>query len=1035
MRGTSALRFSLGILLLGFLATSCIPNREVPVVKTPPGELAVFFYEKLLAYIDQGDRLLYSDNLSGRIVWNEQYFMESLVNMYQITGEKRYLELFVQHAENVLAQRDDRAGRRDYAGRSRPGWQIGDYYTLGIPVTIPDDKGQPSLEVQAVRRGGNNYTTVEIERAEDRFHLIVKNDFRREDPVIVRFDNLRLSTVENEINARLSPESYIRVRVVGDRPPSAGVYPLERTYRMVLHELHTPLIGLPFLRFAAVVLENDLEGYAEKAREYIRALEESARDYESSWREDAAGGYFVFEPGGKYWASGLPVPYNGLSANGRFFLWLYRVTGNREYLEKAAKLARKVRAGMRLLPDGTLTMPYWYGPPYHGWQGREKNPVNGLYVESRPYDGTEDVSHFSLTLLFMVDAYQMGLVFDEEELQAAANTFIKKIWKPGRSLRQGSERQKGVYLAHDLEGKGQAYDYTAAVFTLLAPWDPEIMRKALAVYQARYPKPSAIDLDYEYGYVMLGWSLLARENAPTANNFEDTPLYPFTPRASADEYVTSSQVFNLDEEGILVTKYRDYKRYNPNFIATYAFALYRDYLKSGDSALKDAFFKQADWLLKNRVERSYNGITFWVWEYNFDNPKFGATAPWTSALAQGRILCVFLKAYRISGDYTYLRAAERTFRSFLAPRQAGGVTTFEDEIAWYEEVADEQAPSSKILNGHISALAGLWTFWSWTGRQDVKFYLDLGIAAVKRDLPLYDAGVLSYYSQYPDQPRIFAPARGYNTFHVHQLLWLYDITGESIFLEYALQFARYDDPGWTITVAGSTDPQGHGPENLYFRMGTKYWSHNQFPTWVQIDLGSPQEVDGITMFGYIPKSTPKDYDILASEDGKKWKLLVQRRGNSDQYPVEKFAQIRARFIKIIIFNDNGNNNVALTGVGVYRVRGHPIAISDWKSFASGNRPAWIFTTGWSLPKEGWLIADLVDSQPKDLLITYTGKELPLLSFLGSSNLEAFQQLPFTKIKNGFLIENVTSRYLKIEIERAYERGSLQLQILNRGEGE
>jgi len=90
--------------------------------------------------------------------------------------------------------------------------------------------------------------------------------------------------------------------------------------------------------------------------QYVSASEESYQDYTSSWREDEEGGYFIFEPDGKYWASGLPVPYNGLSANGRFPLWLYQMTDNRGYLGKAAKLAQKISAGMRLLSDGTFTM-------------------------------------------------------------------------------------------------------------------------------------------------------------------------------------------------------------------------------------------------------------------------------------------------------------------------------------------------------------------------------------------------------------------------------------------------------------------------------------------------------------------------------------------------------------------------------------------------------------------------------------------------------------------------------------------------------
>lgn len=1035
---TNSIKIFLAALILFIVPDGCNPNQKSAIENSLGQDEIIDAYEKLLSYIDYGRPLFYSDNLTGRIVWNERDLMESLLNVYQITQDKRYLDIFVQHADHVLSQRDDLANRTDSSGESRPGWQSGAYYTLGVPAIIPDIAGQPSLEVQAIRRGGNNHTVVEIQPAgENRFDLIVKNDFRRKEAFVARYENLTLSTIEAAVNAKLNPESYLRVRVLGNRPPAAGVYALSETYRVVFHELHTPAIGIPFLRFAALVFESQLlEEFEGRAKRYVAAFEESYRDYINSWREDEEGGYFIFEANEKQWAAGLPVPYNGLSANGRFLLWLYRTTGKQEYLEKAAKLARKIQKGMRLLPDGTITMSYWYGLPYQGWGSEGTAPVHELYVESKPDRAVEDISHFTLTLDFMLDAYYMGLVFQDKQLQAVAETFSKKIWKPGGTLSQEKDWGQGIFLAHTLEGRGRSDDYAAGTFALLAPWSSEILGKALEVYCARFLEPSNINLDYEYGPVLLGWSkiILASHSSRYPYEVKEQVIYPFTPHASVAEYLTG-RLWLLDEEGILVTDYKSLhggagKRYNAMFIAQYASVLYRDYLKNNDASLKEAFFKQVKWLRQHRVERSCRGISFWVWEYDFDNPTFGAKAPWVSALAQGRILYAFLAAYGLTHEIEYLHAAEYAFRSFLVPTQNGGVTTFEDGIAWYEEVADEEAPSSKILNGHIGALAGLWILWRWTGRQDVKRYLDLGIAAVKRDLDRYDAGFLSYYSQYPENPRLFAPARDYNTLHVHQLLWLYSIAEEPLFLHYALRFARYDEPGWSITTAGSTDPKGHGPENLYLEMYSKYWSHNEFPTWVQIDLGSVQEVTGVTLLGYLAKATPKDYRILSSITGEKWNLVRERWNNTQQYPTETFNEIvSTRFIKIEILSDNGNNNVALTGIGVHRLSGNPVAISDWESFRSGRRPTLAFTTGWPLPIKGWWLVDLVKPEPEALVLKFSGAKVIKLSLLGSDDLRSFTPLPLQKgdcAEVCYLLKDIPYRYLKVQIEEGSDRGFLHL---------
>lgn len=1026
---------------LGLLG--CGHSPEAP--KTIPFQEVREVYDNLLKATSFGESLLYHDNSTGRIVWNEVQFMESLLNMYELTKDRRYLELFIKHADHVLQVRDDRAERPDYAGRLRPGWQTGSYYTLGVPVIIPDEQGKPALEVQGIHRNGNNHTIIEIiVEGNDQFTLLVRNDFRRAIPLEVRFQNLTLENAESVVNKDLSPDSWIRIKVLGNSLPQQGVYPLTETYRMVVHELHTPIIGVPFLRFADMVFRDPvLSAYQSLAQGYVQALEESFRDYQNSWREDADGGYFVFEPGGKFWASGLPVPYNGLSANGIFLLWLWRVTGNADYLEKAAALARKIRAGITFLSDGTMTMPYWVKDslPYTGWEDMSAALVNGLYTRSDPDPATEDISHFSLTLRFMVEAWQEGLVFQEDDLKTAARTFSAKIWKPSRAKADelcDLDWRKGFYLAQNLDGKSQAYDYAIASFALLAHWEPSILDQALEVYSARYKDIQCIDVNYLYGEVMLGWSILALRGAPFIIDFQDKPLYPFTLRVSAEEYVKSSRLVSLDEHGIPVTDYGTLhggagRRYNPTFIANYALALYRDYRATKDPALLQAFQKQVSWFLDHATQREYHGFEFWVWEFDFDNPTFGAKAPWVSALAQGRVLCVLLAAYGLTGNPRYLRAAEYAFRSFVVPASAGGVTTFQDDIAWYEEVAHKEAPSAKILNGHIAAVQALWTFWKWTGRANVKRYFDLGVAAVKRDIELYDAGFLSYYSQWPTNPRQYAPARDYNTLHVHQLLWLYEVSNEPVFLRYALHFACYDSPGWEITTAGSTDPVGHGPDNLFFQMYSKYWSHNQFPTWIQLDLGRPEVIEGIVLFGYTPRSTPRDFQVLASEDGQEWRLVLQVIGNEEQYFIQTFEPLRTRFVKVIILNDNGNKNVALTGVAVLRKRAGRIAVADWQSFSSGNLPALVFDQGWKIPEMGWVVVDLGNEMPQDVVIKLTGVAgYCTFTLCGSDDLSHWKTitpLGIQEIEGGqeVALGPITQRYLKIEFRKGCQGGRLLLR--------
>lgn len=521
--------------------------------------------------------------------------------------------------------------------------------------------------------------------------------------------------------------------------------------------------------------------------------------------------------------------------------------------------------------------------------------------------------------------------------------------------------------------------------------------------------------------------------------FDERPLFPFTHYLSGARYLNSSRLLRLDENGNPVADYGNSynkagRRYNPYFIANYALALYRDYRSTGNDTFKEQFDRQVKWFLDHKTMQKYRGLEFWTWKYDFDNLVFGAHAPWISSLAQGNALCVFLAAYDLTNDSMYLDAAECTFRSFLVPTWAGGVTTFENNVTWFEEVAGVDAPSSKILNGHIIAVQSLWTFWKWTGREDAKRYLDLGISAVRKDLALYDAGYLSYYSQYPDAPRRYADAGSYNWLHVRQLVWLYEVTGETEFLEYALRFSGYDSPGWNITTAGSNDPVLHGTDGLSFHKG-KYWSHSQIPTWIQIDLGTPQVIDGIAFHGPIIEDLPRDFQFFVSDDGENWKLIFERSRNSNQYYVERFEPMTARFAKLVISSVNNGSKATLSGFAVLRPETTPSAVSDWESIKFGQMPGRAFNVGWKIPRNGWLIADLGHS-PCDLAVeVLKAKGQCSFSLLQSNDLKTFSAINLTALVQTdggkkMALSGMNSRYLKIELHEDSKGGTLYIRRLS-----
>lgn len=103
-------------------------------------------YRTYLDSLNGGQSFSNWDNEYGALAWGESFVLESLLNMYEATGSDEYLERFVAHAEAVIAQGDDRAGRSDYRGQVSPGWSTSGPSTLARTV-LPDSEGRPALEI------------------------------------------------------------------------------------------------------------------------------------------------------------------------------------------------------------------------------------------------------------------------------------------------------------------------------------------------------------------------------------------------------------------------------------------------------------------------------------------------------------------------------------------------------------------------------------------------------------------------------------------------------------------------------------------------------------------------------------------------------------------------------------------------------------------------------------------------------------------------------------------------------------------------
>ncbi len=245
-----------------------------------------------------------------------------------------------------------------------------------------------------------------------------------------------------------------------------------------------------------------------------------------------------------------------------------------------------------------------------------------------------------------------------------------------------------------------------------------------------------------------------------------------------------------DEMGIPITDY-GYSEGNylgiqrsPTDTANYAMKNYKNYKNSGDEKAKQFLINNADWLIDNMELRENYSLFYW----DFPWPTYDLPSNWRSALSQGKGISALLNAYEVTNDKKYLDASKLLINSFFVEVKDGGVTYKTQNYGWwYEEYSHEEGLKSRVLNGHMFTLLGIYDYYNVTKNPEAKYLFDQGIIALKNELPKYDFGNYSYYDVLGN------PARAYHEVHTRLLDELYKITNEEIFSEYSEKWKKCND--------------------------------------------------------------------------------------------------------------------------------------------------------------------------------------------------------------------------------------------------
>lgn len=254
-----------------------------------------------------------------------------------------------------------------------------------------------------------------------------------------------------------------------------------------------------------------------------------------------------------------------------------------------------------------------------------------------------------------------------------------------------------------------------------------------------------------------------------------------------------------DADGIPMLDYQGHVglQYNPIAIAQWGLGNWNRWRREGDPARRETFLKAAGWAVDTLVPNEA-GIHVWrhdfAWEYRTPLPR-----GWYSALSQGQMLSLLVRAHLETGDDRWLDAAWKGFRSFEVEMEEGGVAhTDADGYLWFEETVVD--PPTHILNGYMWAAWGLHDLALHTGDERPTRLFDEVVRTLRARLDTFDVGYWSLYD-HAGTPIPNAASRFYHHLHVVQLRVMHRLTGDAFFAEWADRWQGFRESGWRRRLA------------------------------------------------------------------------------------------------------------------------------------------------------------------------------------------------------------------------------------------
>jgi hypothetical protein len=232
-----------------------------------------------------------------------------------------------------------------------------------------------------------------------------------------------------------------------------------------------------------------------------------------------------------------------------------------------------------------------------------------------------------------------------------------------------------------------------------------------------------------------------------------------------------------DGNGIPLVELLDGRKiYFPTTIIQKGLGHWDSYLTTGDAEHLDRFLVVCSWLVN-----SQDAMGGWV-----TNEAMGLDAGFNySAMPQGEAISALIRAWKVTGEGSYVEAAKAAFDLMIQPVQDGGTTYYEQDFVFLEEFPS--VSKNTVLNGWIFALFGVYDYCLATNNMAAKKVFDSSVKTLIHHLHKYDSKFWSYYDE---EKAIASPF--YHNLHVAQLRALYLVTKEYNFKLFSDKFKTYE---------------------------------------------------------------------------------------------------------------------------------------------------------------------------------------------------------------------------------------------------